>query len=237
MKLPKISRTTLVDKVVEIILEKIKNQEFKPGERLPGEIELSSQLGISRPTIREAISYLIGLGIIRRSESGVQVVSEPTSAMEMQLSSLIMVGLETKKLYEARRILEVEIADLVVQRATSKDLEELEKLNEHVICNLNNMEEYWNADCEFHLAVARIAENEILYSIYKIIMDLYKNIEKELLKQKKIIESTPSKHQKLIEAIKNGDSVSAREVINASIAIAEEEMLGIRLNETLVSNK
>ncbi|KZL89836.1 FadR/GntR family transcriptional regulator [Clostridium magnum] len=233
MKLPKISRTTLVDKVVEIIIEKIKSGEFKPGEKLPGEIELSTQLGISRPTIREAISYLVGLGIIKRGDLGIQVAGEPTSMMEAQLSSLILVGLETKKLYEARRILEVEIADLAAQRATSEDIEELVRLNERVMEKLYDKEEYWNVECEFHLGVARIADNEVLYLIYKVILDLYKKIEREIFEQKRIIEITPINHEKLIEAIKNGDSSKARNVVDASIINAEEEMLSIRFNEKL----
>ncbi len=233
MKLPKISRTTLVDKVVEIIFEKIKQGEFKPGEKLPGEIDLSTQLGISRPTIREALSYLIGLGIIERRDSGIQVASEPTASIQSRLSSLILVGLETKKLYEARRVLEVEIAGLAAQRASNDDIDELIKLNNRVIEKLHDEVEYWNMDVDFHLEVAKIADNEILFSLYKVVLDLYKKIEKGILKQKKIIESTPENHWNLIEAMKNGNSVKAKEVVNTALEDAEEQMIGIRINEEL----
>lgn len=233
MELPKISRTTLVDKIVEILYEKIIKGDLKPGEKLPGEIELSSQMGISRPTIREALSYLTGLGLIVRGDLGMYVANEPTALVQSSLSSLILDNWETKNLYEARRVLEGEIAALAAQRANSDDVDELIRLNNIVAEKLHDGQEYWDADVAFHLKIAKIADNDILYSMTKIIYDLYDKFEKNILKQKKIIESTPINHLRLIEAIKEGDSSKARELIHFRLENAEEDMIELRIKEKI----
>src|SRR5215510_2954929 len=59
------------EQVVARVYDLIKRQDLKPGDRLPPERELSKQLGISRPSLRAALSSLISMGVLQsRQEAG-----------------------------------------------------------------------------------------------------------------------------------------------------------------------
>lgn len=231
MSLPKLSRTTLVESVVSVIIEKIKNNEFKLGEKLPSEADMSAQFGISRPTIREAISYLIGMGVVARNEQGSNIVADLKLSTQTRLTSLLLTGFETKQLYEARKALEIEIVTFASQRIVEEDVKELERLNKIVSENMNNYDNYWKADLSFHLEVARIADNEILFSMYKVVMNLFDELEENIFRQKNIIDATPQNHINLINALQSGDSVTARKLINENLDFAEEDMIKIRISD------
>jgi len=231
MSLPKLSRTTLVESVVSVIIEKIKNNEFKLGEKLPSEADMSAQFGISRPTIREAISYLIGMGVVARNEQGSNIVADLKLSTQTRLTSLLLTGFETKQLYEARKALEIEIVTFASQRIVEEDVKELERLNKIVSENMNNYDNYWKADLSFHLEVARIADNEILFSMYKVVMNLFDELEENIFRQKNIIDATPQNHINLINALQSGDSVTARKLINKNLDFAEEDMIKIRISD------
>lgn len=62
----KIDNRPLYDRTIDALIRFIDLGEFQPGERLPSEGELAKQLGISRPTLREAIGNLESKGIITR---------------------------------------------------------------------------------------------------------------------------------------------------------------------------
>jgi DNA-binding GntR family transcriptional regulator len=66
----------------------IESGELPPGSRLDGELALAEQLGVSRPTLRRAIEYLVDRGyLVRRRAVGTQVV-HPKVRRPMELSSL-----------------------------------------------------------------------------------------------------------------------------------------------------
>jgi GntR family transcriptional regulator len=74
--------------VAQQLEEAIESGELSPGTRLDGELALANQLGVSRPTLRRAIEYLVDRGyLVRRRAVGTQVV-HPKVRRPMELSSL-----------------------------------------------------------------------------------------------------------------------------------------------------
>jgi DNA-binding GntR family transcriptional regulator len=74
--------------VAQQLEEAIESGELPPGSRLDGELALAEQLGVSRPTLRRAIEYLVDRGyLVRRRAVGTQVV-HPKVRRPMELSSL-----------------------------------------------------------------------------------------------------------------------------------------------------
>jgi len=67
----------------EQIIEAIKNDSFPVGSKLPSEFELAEQMGVSRPSIREALSALQAVGLIEsKPGSGNYVLKSPSSSDE-----------------------------------------------------------------------------------------------------------------------------------------------------------
>ncbi|MCZ0211829.1 GntR family transcriptional regulator, partial [Streptomyces sp. UMAF16] len=76
-----ISTSTVVNSVVEKLRAALKRGQWRQGEMLPGQRELAEQLGISRPSLREAVIVLETLGLVR-SMPGKGVVVLETSVNE-----------------------------------------------------------------------------------------------------------------------------------------------------------
>ena len=237
MVLPKVKKTTLVDKIVEIIIEKISKNEFNIGEILPSEIEMSAQFGVSRATIRESTSYLIGMGILERNENGLVIAHSPSSAILNNLKYFIDIGLETQSLYEARIIFDIGFAYLASLKATEDDIKLLKKLNKNIIENLDNKEEYWKTDLEFHYEIAHIANNDFLFSIYETIMQLFTveftKSNNNIFDQNEVVSNTPKYHMDLIESLKSGNSLESINIILKSLGKAKEDMIGRRIKQAI----
>jgi GntR family transcriptional regulator len=77
MTLDKGNPTPLYYQMAELLREQIKSGELKPGHQLPSERELSEQAGISRMTVRQAIGYLVHLGLLVVKKGIGTFVSEP----------------------------------------------------------------------------------------------------------------------------------------------------------------
>src|SRR5256885_15630501 len=114
----------LSDKVAEMMLETILSRRLAVGDRLPSERELGEQFGVSRTVVREAVRALVAKGVIEvRSGSGLRVAAVDATAVTESMS-LFLRGrtLDFEKVHEVRALLEVHIAGLAADRATTADL-------------------------------------------------------------------------------------------------------------------
>jgi len=228
MAFQKVTRTRLVDKVVESIYNQISNGSLRAGDKLPGEIALGEQLGVARPTVREAIGQLIGLGLIERGEYGVLVAQVPTTAVAAKLAPMLLANWETRQLYEARMAIEGEIAVLACARASRKDIEELTRLNRLMLEQCEDDRCYWELDMAFHQLVAKTCGNDILISMHDIINDLFKKYEKSIITLAEIKRKTHEWHAGLIEAFKKKDSARARNIMRTSLEASEDALIALQ---------
>jgi len=228
VKLPKISKTRLVDKVVEALYQQISERKILPGEKLPGEVQLSESLGVGRPTVREAIGQLIGLGLLHRGKYGVFVADIPTQAVRSKLAPMLLENWEIRELYEARMIIEGEIAVLACSRATSKDIEKLIELNELMHTQYDNEQHYWEIDQQFHQLLATISDNQILRTVQNSITDLFRRYERSVNKLDHIRKQTYHWHNNLIEACRKRDFDAVRKTVHQSLTESLNALANLR---------
>ena len=100
MNLPKVTKSRLSDKVAEILYDQIRSGKLKAGDKLPSELELSEQLGVSRPSVREALNRLMGLGLIVRGTYTCSVANLPILPSD-PLCTHVLNDWETRDLFEA----------------------------------------------------------------------------------------------------------------------------------------
>lgn len=160
-----LKRNNLSRDVEQVLLQRIAAGVYKVGDRLPTERELSESLGVSRGSVREALSRLHSMGLTRnvRGRGGGWFVEVPDSAtLSHALSLMLMVkGVTTAALVEARIILAPPIAALAAERATAEDIAELEAL-----CDVYEADPHaeaaHRAHLAFHLKLAEACGNPIL---------------------------------------------------------------------------
>jgi GntR family transcriptional regulator, transcriptional repressor for pyruvate dehydrogenase complex len=117
--------------IVAQIRELIHTGELVPGDRLPPERELASQLGVSRVSVRDALRVLEVLGLlqIRVGARGGAFVTRPSSQVVGEgVANLLLTSVATpEQVAETRLVLELGIVTLACERATARDLEQLRR--------------------------------------------------------------------------------------------------------------
>ena len=164
------------EKIVTLIKQKVLAGEFHQGDRLPSERDLSDALRVSRLAVREAYRALQIFGIIeiRRGHQGGAFICGPTSqSMIQSISDLFRFqGIGIEEWTEARLIFETDIARLVIKRAKEDDLVRLEQVIEMTEQMSRAGKVVHSELIRFHLCLAEAADNKILYTSYRSMMDL-----------------------------------------------------------------
>src|SRR5258705_11788806 len=119
-------RGTTFDEVVAQLREMIHSGELSPGDRLPPERDLAKLLGVSRPTLRAGIRSLATVGILQSRQGAGTFVDERDESPTLDGSPLRMLsalhGFTSDEMFEARLALEMSIAGLAAERATSEQM-------------------------------------------------------------------------------------------------------------------
>lgn len=154
------SRPLLTDQVLAHLSDLVASGTWPPGHPLPGEPELSTLLGVSRPVVRECIRVLASRGmLVTRQGKGSFVRHPDTWNIGEPLS--FVVRADTAQLLnwtEVRAALEAGAARLAALRREPTDLAELDKRLADIEAASTPVE-YLEADIAFHLAVAAASHN------------------------------------------------------------------------------
>ena len=122
---------TTAEEVVGRLREMIHRGELKSGDRLPPERDLARQLGVSRPTLRAGIRTLSAVGVLKSKQGAGTFVVEADASPALDSNPLRLLaslhGFSSAEMFEARLLLEMAIAGLAAERATSEDLRHLPK--------------------------------------------------------------------------------------------------------------
>lgn len=166
-KRAKLSEQT-ADRLYEWIVEE---RRYPPGSKLPNENELSEAMGVSRTTLREAISFLVAQGVldIRRGKGTFVAESLPNPGMDLTALAGVRSRVRAKDLFEMRLIFEPATVALACQRASGDELEQIRKKAERVERIAAEGGNWPLADQEFHWAIIKASHNEYMRRLYPII--------------------------------------------------------------------
>ncbi len=162
----------LADKAKADLLDLITVQKkYCPGDKLPNENELSTELGVSRTTLREAIQYLTTQGVLEiRRGKGTFVAEESKAQQEFGFDELNVMHIKIKDLYELRMMLEPDMAYFATLRATDEEIEEILELGEKLeTIRKDDDQEDPVLNENFHIAIAQASHNEFGIKLMKII--------------------------------------------------------------------
>ncbi len=212
-----LQRRNLSDEVVHQIGLSIVRSDFKPGDTLSSEPELSLQFNVSRPVMREALKILSSKGMIEsRPKTGTRVRSraEWNILDPGVIGWLFEVGPDRKfldSLCEVRLMFEPMSAKLAATRATDEEIKTIEECFRRMEEGVHFPDIYIPADLEFHAAICAAAHNEMLQ---KITANLATSLHLSRVITSRLpganVEAMPV-HGAVIEAIRRRDELAAEE--------------------------
>lgn len=145
-------------------------QDFRPGDKLPGENILSDKLGVSRSTLREAIKLLCAQGVLEVYRGKGTFVSENMeNYISFGLDELDLNRARVKDLFESRMLFEPQLAALACQRATNEELTAIMEAGRQVEEQIRLHADRTAADQEFHRCIAVAAHNRFMLQLLPIV--------------------------------------------------------------------
>lgn len=216
-----IDRKSLSEVVADRLAEQIKSGEYRLDQKLPIESELMKQFGVGRSSIREAIRTLENSGVVR-VQQGIGTFVASQNAMSETLAKRLQTA-GTADLQEVRDLLEVKIVEKAAINRTAEDIERmttfLDKRNK--AADQNNLQDWLDADINFHMAIADASKNKILTEIYNSFVEqqLKKSIAETYAKETPMHRFTAI-HKQLLDCIIAQDPKKA---IKAILAMHDKE--------------
>jgi len=237
---PARSRRTFED-ATEQIVDAIKAGDVKVGDRLPSERALSLQMGISRPTVRQAVHLLADAGIVevKPGPGGGMIIRSdhiPPNLVDHHGNVDFRIG-QVASVLDARRLVEPNVAQLAASRITDADIEGMQEIIDLMKAVKNRSpDRYRVLDLRFHLGIARATHNDTVVSIVHTL-----NRQLEIARQRMLqTEGDPTLcvdlHQGTLDAIVSGDPVVIEQVMDEHLIFLElrwqEETGRARLRRT-----
>ena len=213
MNSPLINNPPRIQSQVRMLLDHIKEECLKPGDRLMPERQLAKALGISRPSLREAIQILQVQGrLIVKHGIGVFLLEEEAS--ERLRDSLKAAHHRIEELFQMREILEAPAVEWAAERRSEAQLREMKDaaaaLRIATTEDPIDFDKVRRLDMEFHLTIVRSAQNQFLNQTLGTLQEIMYRSMDNTLKLPGRIDKSEHEHGMILDAIEAGDAMKAR---------------------------
>lgn len=221
----------LSEEIAEQIKGLIARGDLKPGDRIPSERELATMLGVSRPSVREAIMVLDAMGFLEaRQGGGTYVRSLTDNGIADPLTRLVEKKdpVMLRSLVEVRMGLESWSAYLAAQRANPDEIQEMRRL--YMIMEKQASRGGWDSevDAQFHYVITAASHNSLqmhlLDSIHSLFHATIQVALTEFYQQEEYLEKLLSHHRDILNAIETRKPEHARQKMMEHLSMVEEKM-------------
>nr|WP_189674164.1 FadR/GntR family transcriptional regulator [Pseudomonas tehranensis] len=227
---PVISSSTVVNSVVEKLRAALARGQWRSGDMLPGQRELAEQLGISRPSLREAVIVLETLGLVR-SMPGKGVVVLEASFADTASEGSAMAGASLEDVLQLRYTLEPFIVGLVAQSISSKEVGQLRLtlMDMREALEANDSDACANAYIAFHEELFALTSNPIFQNVVQQTSNALKQSADMLRNSPQHLAERLEENEAVVRAIRGKNSAQASTEMRRHI-LREGQRMGIELN-------
>lgn len=220
------SNNNISQEVVSRLRDMIHRGEIKAGDKLPPERDLAKLLNVSRPTLRAGIRSLVAIGVLQSKQgAGTFVVGNegPPSLDGNQLKLLASLrGFTSAEMFEARLALEMAVAGLAAERATSETLASLAEELAGIFGSIDEPEQFLVHDMNFHQLVATASNNRILTSLMNMVTTILFDVRSKTVKRARDLKESAEMHRIIYRAIRDKNAEGARKAMRDHLLSAQE---------------
>lgn len=214
--------------IVDQIRENILAGKLKPGDRLPSEKELSTEFGVSKASLREALRALESLGMleVKQGMSGGAFVKEVDleTARNNMFNYIFFQNPSIGEFTQLRTLIEPQVAEIAANKITDADLAYLED-------NLNRTREtmdsgpfYYDLDTKFHHRIAQISGNRLICFVIDSLKNAIVQIKLQLELDRDFSIQVYKAHMRIFDALRKRDPQNARVEMHRHIVEVDERM-------------
>ncbi len=186
---------------------------LKPGDRLPTEAVIAAQLGVRRNEVKDALTRLEFLGVLKTiPQSGTYIAQTIGS---MSLNSIVYNLLQFNKddipsLLDTRQILEMRAADLAAKKATNEEIKVLQEIHQRFVEKISMGERGIDEDHTFHFKIAAFSHSPFLMNFLTMLLPDYMRLCANFIKvDDGRYQQVVTEHSAILESIASHDSGGA----------------------------
>ncbi|MEA2277655.1 MAG: GntR family transcriptional regulator, transcriptional repressor for pyruvate dehydrogenase complex [Solirubrobacteraceae bacterium] len=208
----------LYEEVVDRLRALIDDRGLQPGDRLMSERELAQELGVSRTSVRQAMTALKVMGLVDiRHGTGIYLLSPPDAVLPTLTQELLQTHARMPAIMEAREAVETQNARLAATRRTDAELAEMGAALDAMQAAIEAGEQGIEEDRRFHAAITAAAHNPVLAGL---MADLAESIDQ-------------TRHASLAQPGRPPRSLAAHRAILAGIVAGDPDRAAAAMREHL----
>jgi GntR family transcriptional repressor for pyruvate dehydrogenase complex len=223
-----LQKDALSEKIVERLLNLIREKQLRPGDRLPPERELAPLMGVSRPSLREALRALSVMKVVEnRQGSGTYITSLRPELFVNHLDFIFTVNDATfADLFEARKIAEVGLVALAARVIDDAALSRLEDCLKRSAASVERPEDFLQADLELHHIIVEASGNRTLTLFMQSIDQINIASRRRTNELPGVRRRTLRDHKAIVAALKDHDPEAAALAMRSHLAHVQAALHG-----------
>jgi GntR family transcriptional repressor for pyruvate dehydrogenase complex len=219
---------TTFEETVERLGTAIRVGLLAPGSKLPSERALAAELGISRSTLREALTTLVQSGhlVSQRGRRGGTFVADEPPLAEAEAGGDEGLGDSAWAVLDHRVAVEAGAVLLACERCRPEDLDRLEALAERM-AGARDFEDYRRADIRFHIGIAEAARSPRLVTEMTEVQGQMSELIARIAHPEQVLTHSNEQHRRLVRLLGKGDSQRAVGLMREHIEGTEHILAGL----------
>lgn len=221
----------LVSRTIGAITRHMRVNDLGPGDRLPSELQLSREMGVSRTVVREAFRSLAAMRLIELSAGRRAVIAELDYGA---MSPVIEHGVHTEQIsiqqiYDVRRTIEMRTASLAALRRTEAESQSIVGHADAMLQKIGDLGQVMEHDLAFHLEIAKAAKNPV----FTLIVGAFDGVTRQTWpigwRSRQTMEEQIAMidlHRELAAAIAEGDPTKARDLMASHFDASVKALIG-----------
>ena len=223
------ARSTMGDEVFSQFVDLLSSGVYKPGEKLPTEMEMCEELKVSSPVLREVIRALRYMGYLESVQGGGIYVCNPIKPALSEIKmKLAFEKTQLMSVWELRYVLETAMAGMAANRATDDEIADIweayTKYEENVKSEDNDSETI-SATQDFHSSVARAVHNDVLMHMLENVSNLLSMSRMVSIQVEGSSERAMDFHKRIALAIGDRNARRAKEVMKEHLLDVKSDLL------------
>jgi GntR family transcriptional repressor for pyruvate dehydrogenase complex len=218
-----VDRSTLPEEIAARLLDLIRAEQLRPGDKLPPERELAAEMHVSRPVLREALRALSIMNVVEiRQGAGTYITALEPQQLVSHLDFVFSKDpVALSQVIETRRIVEVGNVRLAALRITPDEVADLEALLKRLRAAVDDAERFAELDIAFHDAVCEAAGNFLLVQFMRIINTLGKVSRERTGAAAATRRRALKDHEAILAALRTRDPAAAAAAMEAHLVHVE----------------